>query len=83
MQARHVILRVMLEHGDGLVKIHVDHEKKTLLVELDRATIPTKGKKCIEEFLRKIQVYKSTGNFEEGNKMYQRKFIDVPLCPSS
>lgn len=58
MQARYVILRVLLEGGGGLVsvdKMEGDH-KPDILVKLDRSLIETRGKNVIRDFLTKLQV---------------------------
>ena len=59
MQARYVILRVLLEAGENLVTIerttdeNGDHD---IRIRLDRAQINTVGKLAIGNFLRKLQV---------------------------
>ena len=62
MQARYVILRVLLEGGGGLVsvdKIQVGrglYGWQDILVKLDRSLIETRGKNVIRDFLTKLQV---------------------------
>ena len=58
MQARYVILQVLLE-VDGLVKITevtASDGKPDLLLQLDREKISTTGKTAIANFLQKLQV---------------------------
>jgi len=79
-QARYVILRVLLEAGQGLVNIEktLDKDgKDDLLIKLDRSKIPTIGKEAIGNFLRKLQVFKSTGNIDAARAMYA-KYSEVP-----
>jgi len=80
MQARYVILRVLLEAGGGLLTLN----KKTgedgaadVEVVLDRSLIPTVGKDAIGKFLLALQVHKSLGDLEAGSKMYTA-YAEVP-----
>ncbi|XP_025104635.1 dipeptidyl peptidase 3-like [Pomacea canaliculata] len=73
MNARFVILRVMLEAGEGLVQINRitgEDGEPDLQIILDRSKITPVGKPAIGNFLRKLQVYKSTGDYENGKQMY-------------
>ena len=60
MQARYVILRVLLEAGDGLVKVeklvNPEDNELDLLISLDRSKINSTGKQAIGDFLQKLQV---------------------------
>ncbi|XP_052269163.1 dipeptidyl peptidase 3-like isoform X2 [Dreissena polymorpha] len=73
MNARFVILRVLLEAGQGLLEISEitgSDGKPDLVIRMDRQKILTVAKPAIGNFLRKLQVYRSTGDFEEGKKLY-------------
>lgn len=59
MQARFVILRVLLEAGDNLVSIERtvgSDQEPDIILRLDRSKINTIGKNAIGNFLRKLQV---------------------------
>nr|XP_054759665.1 dipeptidyl peptidase 3-like [Lytechinus pictus] len=73
MQARFVILRVLVEAGQGLVTITRttgDDGKPDVVIQIDRTKIETVGKEAIGNFLRKLQVYKSTGDYTSGKAMF-------------
>lgn len=59
MQARYVILRVLLEGASGLVSIERttgSDGKPDIVIKLDKSKIETLGKKAIGDFLNKLQV---------------------------
>ena len=60
MQARYVILRVLLEAGEKLVqltRVTGSDGKPDVLISLDRTKIESVGRPAIGNFLRKLQVY--------------------------
>ena len=60
MQARYVILRVLLEAGEKLVQVTSitgSDGKPDVLVSLDRTKIESVGRPAIGNFLRKLQVH--------------------------
>uniref|UniRef100_K7F547 Dipeptidyl peptidase 3 n=1 Tax=Pelodiscus sinensis TaxID=13735 RepID=K7F547_PELSI len=73
MQARFVILRVLLEAGGGLVTLqHTTGAdgKPDALITLDRNKILPVGKPAIKRFLSKLQVLKSTADVTRGKELY-------------
>ena len=81
MQARYVILRLLLEAGDGklltLKEMVGDDGKPDVEVQLNRSLISTVGKEAVGNFLLKLQVYKSLGDVENGTKLYD-EYSHVP-----
>ncbi|XP_020633012.3 dipeptidyl peptidase 3 [Pogona vitticeps] len=74
MQARFVILRVLLEAGQGLVSLRRTtgaDGKPDAVITLDRSKICTVGKPALERFLRKLQVLKSTADVVGGRALYE------------
>ncbi|XP_069501035.1 dipeptidyl peptidase 3 [Ambystoma mexicanum] len=74
MQARFVILRVLLEAGDGLVTIRQTtgmDGKPDAVITLDRSKIHSVGRQAIQKFLLRLQVYKSTADVDGGRAMFE------------
>ncbi|EDQ85368.1 uncharacterized protein MONBRDRAFT_34290 [Monosiga brevicollis MX1] len=76
MMARYVIMNVMLEAGEDFLKIvRGDPDQSTgqgTYVALDRTKIMTVGLTAVGAFLQKLQVYKSTGDFEGGRALFAK-----------
>uniref|UniRef100_A0A1I8HAG1 Dipeptidyl peptidase 3 n=1 Tax=Macrostomum lignano TaxID=282301 RepID=A0A1I8HAG1_9PLAT len=73
-QAAFVMLRVMLEAGQGLVTIDEitgEDGKPDLTVRLDRSKISSVAKPAIGEFLKRLQSFKSTCSVEAGRAFFE------------
>ncbi|XP_076131405.1 dipeptidyl peptidase 3 isoform X1 [Alosa pseudoharengus] len=74
MRGRFVILRVLLEAGEGLVTLKATtgaDGRPDMVISLDRSKIKTVGKNAIQKFLCKLQVYKTIADVEGGRALYE------------
>lgn len=69
-RARFAIMKVLLECG--LIEIKETDPGKMIRIQLHRDKIETIGREAISNFLLKLQVYKSTANFDAANEMYDK-----------
>ncbi len=75
MQARFVILQVLLENAEGLVSIESTtgtDGNPDIIVRLDKTKIKSHGQPAIGEFLKKLQVFKSLADVSSGAALYNR-----------
>ena len=70
-QARYVIYKVLRKAGIVTVSPTSDN----FLISVDKSKISTDGMNALKSFLMKLNVYKATGNFEEGNKLFSEYSI--------
>ncbi|XP_044125836.1 dipeptidyl peptidase 3 isoform X3 [Bufo gargarizans] len=73
MQARFVILCVLLDAGENFVTITQKagaDGRPDAQVSLDRSKIISVGQLAIHRFLQRLQVYKSTADVDRARKMY-------------
>ncbi len=74
MWAAWVIFQAVREGDPELIKIEFstgEDGKETFLMTIDRARLRTSGFKALSEFLHKLHVYKSMGDFESGQKFFE------------
>jgi dipeptidyl-peptidase-3 len=75
MQARYVIMRVLMECDPPIFNIDNitgSDGKPDLIVKFDRTKLESVGRPVIGEFLKKLQVYKSIADFKSGQEMYDK-----------
>ena len=85
MQARFSILKVFLEAGEGFCTLDCSYEDgnaeggakkmkglKDLVIKIDRSKILSHGRPAVEDYLRKLHVYKCTADIKAGRALYER-----------
>jgi dipeptidyl-peptidase III len=70
-QGRYVLMRVMLEAGQGLLVIEPDAQGR-FIVTLDRTKIESVGRPAIGKFLTQLGVHKATADFAAGSALYAK-----------
>ncbi len=70
---RYVLLNVVLNAGEGFVTVKEvtgEDGQPDLLLSVDRSKLISVGKPAVGEFLQKLQVYKSLGDYDTAKAMY-------------
>ncbi|KAI0885173.1 dipeptidyl peptidase III [Annulohypoxylon maeteangense] len=70
-RAHFSILRCLLIHGQGCIKVHHDAEAKKLRVRVDRSKIRSHGKKALGEMLLRLHIYRCTADVQECKGYYE------------
>ncbi|EGR29751.1 hypothetical protein IMG5_149350 [Ichthyophthirius multifiliis] len=72
--AGYAIMQVLLEAGEGLVRLEVTkkNDNDYVFIHLDRNKISTIGKQVIGKFLLGLQVYKSIGDNVKGSEFFNK-----------
>ncbi|KAI8883177.1 dipeptidyl peptidase III [Backusella circina FSU 941] len=72
MQARYGIMRVMMEAGQDFLtfKPSTDNGQASLEIHLDKSKIRSVGAPAISKFLTQLQIYKATGDEQNGSQLY-------------
>ena len=73
VNASYVILKVLIEAGEGLVKINTckKDDKDYVTAKIDKTKIKTIGKEAIGKFLKKLHVFRSLGDVTRGKELFQ------------
>lgn len=78
--ARHVYLQVLLRNTQHLLSIepvyNEQHEMIDFYLHLNREYIISEGRPAIGEFLRTLQIYKSTADVDRGTAFFNQ-FVNV------
>ncbi|KAG7854734.1 hypothetical protein KL919_005016 [Ogataea angusta] len=70
-QARFAILKTYLDAGEGLVSLEYTRpDYDDLVIKVDRAKIETVGQRAIDAFLKKLHIYKCSGDVVNGTRFF-------------
>ncbi|EGP91460.1 uncharacterized protein MYCGRDRAFT_66700 [Zymoseptoria tritici IPO323] len=72
MKARFAILNVFLSAGPEFCKLDYSKDDLSdLVIRLDRTKIESHGRKAVNAFLQKLQIYKATADVKAGTELYE------------
>lgn len=70
-QARFAILKVYLDAGDNFVQLkYTKDDYSDLEIVVDRSKIATIGQESIGDFLKKLHIYKCSGDVQNGSEFF-------------
>jgi dipeptidyl-peptidase III len=75
-QARFVIMRVLMDKNENLFTIKIDEENDNFIIGFNKQLLLTEGINIIKEFVKQLQIYKSTADVENGSELFE-KYSDV------
>jgi dipeptidyl-peptidase-3 len=70
IQGQYAILRILLEDTDGLLRL--ENTGDDLIIHLDRSKIVSEGVPALQQFLKTLQVYKSTADVQRGRQFFDK-----------
>lgn len=71
-QARYAILKTYLDAGNGLVTLESKKDNfEDLIIKVDRSKIASVGQEAIGDLLKKLHIYKCSGDVVEGTKFFK------------
>jgi dipeptidyl-peptidase-3 len=72
MQARFSILRTFLNAGIEFCQLEYEDKENLsdLTIRLERSKILSHGRPAVEDYLKKLHIYKATADVERGTRMY-------------
>lgn len=71
MQARFSILRTFLNAGVEFCELeHKEKDLSDLTIRLERSKILELGRPAVEDYLKKLHIYKSTADVDNANRLY-------------
>jgi dipeptidyl-peptidase III len=72
LSSRFSILRTFLNAGVEFCELEWKEDNlDDLTIRLERSKIPTLGRRAVEDYLKKLHIYKSTADVENGKKLYE------------
>ncbi len=79
MQARFSIFKQFLNAGEDFIKLsYTKDDYSDLVIKIDESKIQTVGKKAVGDYLQKLHIFKTSGDFENGKKLYAETTAVTP-----